>query len=78
MSTTSAPAASRAVLLLGVIITAASAVALALILGLYFADAEPHPGLYFTALWGFPLGFTLMVVHLLESMRRRRRRAATS
>ncbi|GAA1182899.1 MULTISPECIES: hypothetical protein [Nesterenkonia] len=79
MSTTPAHAAARAVLFLGVAITAAAFVALALILGLYFAQADPHPALYFTALWGFPLGFALMIAHVLQAMgRRRRRRAITA
>lgn len=78
MSTFPARAAARAVLFLGVAITAVALVALGLILGLYFAEVEPHPALYFTALWGFPLGFALMVVHMLQAMGRRRRRRAAS
>ncbi|GAA1454945.1 hypothetical protein ACFP47_12160 [Nesterenkonia lacusekhoensis] len=65
---------ARALLLAGVAITAASLLALVAILGLYFAEADPHPGLYFTALWGFPLGFTLMIAYMLMAMSRRRRR----
>lgn len=61
-------------LLAGVAITAASFLALLAILGLYFAGADPHPSLYFTALWGFPVGFTLMIVYMLMAMSRRRRR----
>lgn len=78
MSTTSAPAASRAVLLSGVTVTALAALALAVILGLYFAEADPHPGLYAAALWGFPLGFVLMIVYVLQAMARRRRRRAAA
>ncbi|GAB3190778.1 hypothetical protein [Nesterenkonia suensis] len=78
MSTTAAPASARAVLFLGVAITAAAFVALVLILGLYFAEADPHPALYFTALWGFPLGFVLMITSVLQAMGRRRRRAAAA
>lgn len=66
----------RALLMLGVLITAASFLALLVILGVYFAGADPHPALYFTALWGFPVGFTLMVIHVLYAMSRRRRRRA--
>ena len=65
---------ARALLLAGVAITAASLLALVAILGLYFAEADPPPGLYFTALWGFPLGFTLMIAYMLMAMSRRRRR----
>ena len=65
---------ARAMLLAGVAITAASFLALLAILGLYFAEADPHPSLYFTALWGFPVGFTLMIVYMLMAMSRRRRR----
>lgn len=72
----SAAGTGRALLMLGVLITAASFLALLLILGLYFAGAEPHPVLYFTSLWGFPVGFTLMVIHVLYAMSRRRRRRA--
>lgn len=72
----SAAGTGRALLVLGVIITAASFLALLVILGLYFTGADPHPALYFTALWGFPVGFTLMIVHVLYAMSRRRRRRA--
>lgn len=67
---------ARALLLAGVAITAASLLALLAILGLYFAGTDPHPALYFTALWGFPVGFTLMIVYMLLAMSRRRRRRA--
>lgn len=67
---------AHALLLTGVVITAASFLALLAILGLYFAGTDPHPALYFTALWGFPVGFTLMIVYMLLAMSRRRRRRA--
>lgn len=67
---------ARALLLTGVVVTAASFLALLAILGLYFAGTDPHPALYFTALWGFPVGFTLMIVYMLLAMSRRRRRRA--
>ena len=55
------------------VITAASFASLVLILGIYFAQGTPHPGLYWTALWGFPLGFALMCGYVLLSLGRRRR-----
>lgn len=64
---------SRAALILAVAVTAASFAALVLILGIYFAQGTPHPGLYWTALWGFPLGFSLMCVYVVLSLGRRRR-----
>lgn len=64
---------SRTVLVIAVAVTAASFAALLLILGIYFAQGTPHPGLYWTALWGFPLGFSLMCVYVVLSVGRRRR-----
>ncbi|NDK32740.1 hypothetical protein [Nesterenkonia haasae] len=63
---------SRASLVLGVIISAASFIALIAILGFYFAGTVPHPGFYWAALWGFPIGFVLMCVYLLINLGRRR------
>ncbi|TLP98274.1 hypothetical protein FEF26_05640 [Nesterenkonia salmonea] len=63
---------SRASLILGVIITGASFLSLITILGFYFAGTVPHSGLYWAALWGFPLGFVLMCVYLLINLGRRR------
>ncbi|WP_120003221.1 hypothetical protein [Nesterenkonia muleiensis] len=68
---TTGPAA-RASLILGVVITAVSFIALLVILGLYFADIIPHQSLYWATLWGFPAGFALMCLHLLLSLGRRR------
>lgn len=64
---------SRAALVTAVIVTAASFAALLLILGIYFAQGTPHPGLYWTALWGFPLGFALMCLYMVLNLGRRRR-----
>lgn len=64
---------SRAALVAAVTVTAASFAALLVILGIYFAQGTPHPGLYWTALWGFPLGFALMCVYVVLSLGRRRR-----
>ena len=77
MSTSPSPAVARGVLFLGVAITLAASVALAAILGLYFAEAAVPPALYVTALWGFPLGFLFLIVYVLHSMSRRRRRHAS-
>lgn len=76
MSTLSAAPSplARAVLILGVVITAASFIALLLIIGLYFAQITPHASLYWTALWGFPAGFALMCTYMLITVARRRRR----
>lgn len=76
MSTLSADRSplARAVLILGVVVTAASFIALLLILGLYFAQITPHASLYWTALWGFPAGFALMCTYMLITVARRRRR----
>lgn len=64
---------ARSVLRVGVVLTALSFVALLVILGLYFAEIDPHPGLYWTTLWGFPLGFALMCTYVLTAVARRRR-----
>lgn len=76
MSTTAAHTAARSVLFLGAAITGAAFVALAAILLMYFIDADGHPALFFISLWGFPLGFALMIVYVLHAMSRRRRRRA--
>lgn len=64
--------AARVSLILGVVITALSFVALLVILGLYFADTTPAASLYWVTLWGFPVGFILMCAYLLLSIRGRR------
>ncbi|WP_150461949.1 hypothetical protein [Nesterenkonia ebinurensis] len=69
---------ARTSLLLGVSITAASFAALLIILGLYFAEAIPHPGLYWAALWGFPVGFALMCLYLVANLKARRRLAGSA
>lgn len=66
---------ARTSLLLGVAVTAVSFAALLIILGLYFADTTPHPGLYWAVLWGFPAGFVLMCGYLLATLKTRRRLA---
>ncbi|NYJ16043.1 hypothetical protein [Nesterenkonia sandarakina] len=63
----------QALLWSGVVITALSGIALLVILSLYFMQADPHPVFYGLALWGFPLGFALLVGFLLFSVNRRRR-----
>ncbi|WP_261625059.1 hypothetical protein [Nesterenkonia marinintestina] len=63
---------SRGILLLGTVLTAAAFVSLVMILGAYFLSVEANPTFYFLALWGFPAGFALMLVHMVLSMRRRR------
>ena len=63
---------SRASLILGVIITTVSFFALIAILGFYFGGTVPHAGLYWAALWGFPVGFVLMCLYLLINLGRRR------
>lgn len=73
MPASSTGPAARISLLLGVAVTAVSFTALLIILGLYFAEARPHPGLYWAALWGFPVGFALMCGYLLATLRTRRR-----
>ncbi|GAB3850209.1 hypothetical protein [Nesterenkonia populi] len=62
---------SRAALILGVIITAVSFVALLVILSLYFVETTPHAALYWLSLWGLPLGFMLMLSYVLLALRRR-------
>jgi uncharacterized RDD family membrane protein YckC len=64
---------ARVLLWSGGVITAAAAIALLVILALYFVQQDPPTGFYFTALWGFPLGFLLLIAYLLFSMNRRRR-----
>lgn len=78
MSTGSGPV-SRAALILAVSVTAAAFAAVLLILGIYFADSTPHPGLYWLALWGFPTGFVLMCLYVgLGPVRRRARQMRQS
>lgn len=80
-TTTTAPGTSRragsrlarVLLWSGAVITAAAAIALLVILALYFVQQDPPTGFYFTALWGFPLGFMLLIAYLLFSINRRRR-----
>ncbi|GAA1808760.1 hypothetical protein [Nesterenkonia flava] len=67
------PLPARLCLILGVVVTAASFVALLVILGFYFAGSSQHPQLFGTALWGFPVGFTLMCLYVIFSLGRRRR-----
>lgn len=61
-----------AVLMLGVLITAVSAIALAVILGAYALSADVHPVFYGLALWGVPGGFALLLIYVVLSARRRR------
>lgn len=68
---------ARAALVLAVVVTAAAFTSLMVILAVYFAQGTPHPGLYWTALWGFPLGFALMCVYVVTGPVRRRRLSAT-
>ena len=70
--------ASRAVLILAGVSTAAAVASVLLILVLYFAGAAPHPALFGTALWGLPLGFVLLCGYVVLDMRRRRRLRAQS
>ena len=63
---------SRGILLLGTVLTAAALVSLVTILGAYFLSLDASPTFYFVALWGFPVGFALMLVHMVLSMRHRR------
>lgn len=75
-SDSSAPSSvSRAVLVIGVAITAVSFLALLLILGLYFGEIIPHASLYWITLWGFPIGFALMCIYVMLQLNRRRRTA---
>ncbi|MGJ9373106.1 hypothetical protein [Nesterenkonia sp. CF4.4] len=64
---------AQALLWSGVVITALSGIALLVILSLYFMATDPHPAFYVAALWGFPLGFALLIAFLLLSVNRRRR-----
>lgn len=63
---------SRGVLLLGVCLTAAAFVSLVVILGAYFLSTTADPTFYALALWGFPAGFALLMLHMVLSARRRR------
>ncbi|WP_300343594.1 hypothetical protein [Nesterenkonia sp.] len=76
MSSAPGPA-SRATLLVGVAVTASAFAALLVILGCYAAGSDPHPGLYWLTLWGFPAGFALMCLYVLLSVARRRRLNST-
>ena len=67
---------AQALLWSGVVITALSGIALLVILSLYFMETDPHPAFYVAALWGFPLGFALLISFLLVSVNRRRRGAS--
>ncbi|MGJ9406071.1 hypothetical protein ACHABQ_07075 [Nesterenkonia aurantiaca] len=64
---------AQALLWSGVVTTALSGIALLVILSLYFMETDPHPAFYVAALWGFPLGFALLIAFLLLSVNRRRR-----
>lgn len=67
--------ALRAVLVVGVLVTAVSGLALIGVLASYFAGAAPAflPALYALSLFGLPLGFTLMVLYVVLSAVRRSR-----
>ena len=65
--------ASRTVLYLAVAITAAAVISVMVILGVYFGEGTPHPALFWTALWGLPVGFFLMCGYVVLGLRRRRR-----
>ncbi|WP_022873610.1 hypothetical protein [Nesterenkonia alba] len=74
MSTDSSPGSflARALLVTGVVVTTVAFLALLTVLGLYFAEQTPHPGLYWVLLWGFPVGFLLMIGYMLLNLRSRR------
>lgn len=69
---------ARVILFAGGVITAVASIALLTILVFYFADLTPHSWVYFAALWGFPAGFSLMILHMLLSIRGRRRRRVSA
>lgn len=50
-----------------------SGLALVAILVMYFLQIPPHPAVYAVGLWGLPLGFVLLLAHLMLSAGRRRR-----
>ncbi|MBE1515303.1 cell division protein CrgA [Nesterenkonia halotolerans] len=69
-------AASRAPAVLlwsGTVVAGVSGLALVAILVMYFLQNQPHPAVYAVGLWGLPLGFVLMLAHLMLSAGRRRR-----
>ncbi len=67
---------ARVILIAGGVITAVAFIALITILALYFVHLTPPSWVYFAALWGLPAGFVLMVLHVLLSIRGRRRRVS--
>lgn len=58
----------------GVAITAVSLLALVVMLFLYFQDQDPAPVLSWLGLFGLPIGFGLLMVHVITSAILRRRR----
>lgn len=74
----SAPAADRrggrgVVLVLGVTVTAVSFVALLGLLAAYFFSWPAVPALYALAMFGLPVGFSLMLLHVVLGAVRRAR-----
>ena len=74
----SAPAADRrggrgVVLVLGVTVTAVSFVALLGLLAAYFFSWPAVPALYALAMFGLPVGFSLMLLHVVLGAVRRSR-----
>jgi uncharacterized membrane-anchored protein len=62
-----------AVLVVGVVLTAVSMVALVWLLAAYFAGAPSHAALYGLSLFGMPTGFALLLLYVVLSAVRRSR-----
>lgn len=61
------------VLVVGVLLTVISLIALAWLLAAYFSGVSSHPTLYALSLFGMPTGFALLLLYVILAAIRRSR-----
>ncbi|AXR74097.1 MULTISPECIES: hypothetical protein [Auritidibacter] len=64
------------VLCIGVVLVVASFISLVAIVVVYFTDIHEPPFLFFMGLYGFPIGFILVLVYLVGMIVLRRNRTS--